>query len=333
MDPITQGAVGAAAAQLAARPRDFAKVALVGALGGMAPDLDIFIRSGTDPLLALEYHRQFTHSLLMIPLLGGIVGLALYGLLGRRWQLDWRQCVLWSILGYATHGLLDGCTSYGTQLLWPLSDRRFAWDSISVIDPLFTLPLLLALGFAIRRRSRPWLLAGIAWSACYLGLGFIQHERAIAMGEAIAASRGDQPLRLEAKPSFGNLVVWKVIYETADAFHVDAVKPGLGQETIWPGDSVVKLDAPRHLPWLQDNSQQWRDIQRFAHFSDGYLALDEQHAWRVVDMRYSLLPQQIQALWGIQLSPERGEEAHVDYVTQRSGSREALDQLLAMIFH
>jgi len=333
LDPITQGALGAAAAQLAARPRDFARVALIGALGGMAPDLDVFIRSSSDPLLALEFHRQFTHSLFMIPLLGGAVGLALYLLLGRRWQLGWRQCVLWSVLGYATHGLLDGCTSYGTQLLWPLSDRRFAWDAISVIDPLFTLPLIAALVLASRKASRPWLLAGIAWCACYLALGFVQHQRALAMGEAIVAGRGHQPERLEVKPSFGNIVVWKVIYQADGRFHVDAVKPGLGTGTVWEGDSIPRLDTARDFPWLRPDAQQWRDIQRFAHFSDNYLARDTRYPGRVVDMRYSLLPQHIDALWGIDLSAHKPASAHVDYVTSRNGSREALPALLSMILH
>ena len=39
----------------------------IGFLSGLAPDLDIFIRSESDPLLFLEFHRQFTHSLIFIP--------------------------------------------------------------------------------------------------------------------------------------------------------------------------------------------------------------------------------------------------------------------------
>lgn len=297
----------------------------------MAPDLDVVIRSSTDPLLALEYHRQFTHSLLMIPLLGGIVGFLLYWLLGKRWGLGWRQCVLWATLGYATHGLLDGCTSYGTQLLWPLSDRRFAWDTISVIDPLFSLPLMAALVLSIRRRSRACLFAGVGWAACYLGLGFIQHERALSMGEAIVEARGHQPLRLEAKPGFGNIVVWKVVYETGERFYVDAVKPGLLQQRVWQGSSVRKLDIGRDFPWLNRSSQQWRDVLRFDHFSNGYLALDQRHPGRVVDMRYSMLPQEIEALWGIELTPGAGEPDHVRWVTQREDSGKAIAKLLEMI--
>ena len=76
-------------APLAVAPRKHAGVAaLFGALGGMAPDLDVFIRSSTDPLLFLEYHRQFTHALIFIPFGGLIVGTLLWLLLGRRWHFS-----------------------------------------------------------------------------------------------------------------------------------------------------------------------------------------------------------------------------------------------------
>ena len=67
MDPLSQAAIGAAAAQSFSRKADLFRVGVVGALAGMAPDLDVLIRSSTDPLLQLEYHRQFTHSLIFIP--------------------------------------------------------------------------------------------------------------------------------------------------------------------------------------------------------------------------------------------------------------------------
>ena len=80
MDPVTQGAFGAVFAQLKGRQKDLAKAGVIGALAGMAPDLDILIRSDTDPLLALEYHRHFSHSLSFIPIGGLIVSLVLHPL-------------------------------------------------------------------------------------------------------------------------------------------------------------------------------------------------------------------------------------------------------------
>ena len=68
MDPLSQAVVGAAVPQSFAPRQHLGTITLLGALAGMAPDLDVLIRSSTDPLLFLEYHRQFTHSFFFIPL-------------------------------------------------------------------------------------------------------------------------------------------------------------------------------------------------------------------------------------------------------------------------
>ena len=67
MDPITQGTVGAAFAQSTARKNNILRIALIGFLAGLAPDLDVLIQSSDDPIIFLEYHRQFSHSLFFIP--------------------------------------------------------------------------------------------------------------------------------------------------------------------------------------------------------------------------------------------------------------------------
>jgi len=331
MDPITQGAFGAVFAQTQGKTKDLAKAAVIGALAGMAPDLDILIRSVNDPLLALQYHRHFTHSLLFIPIGGLICSLLLYPLLGRRFGVSFLQTLLWCTIGYATHGLLDACTSYGTQLLWPLTDKRFAWDTISVIDPLVTLPLLALIILAARTKARRFALIGIAWLAFYFGLSSYQHQRALDEGKKLAAIRGLKTLTIEAKPSFANILVWKIITETDNSYYVDAVKPGWTKPKIWEGSTVQKLNIKLDLPWLDRDSQQAKDIERFRQFSNGYLALDKQNPNRVVDIRYSLLPQDIKPLWGIELSPTAKPDQYVQFYNERGDSKSALKQLWEMI--
>jgi inner membrane protein len=336
MDPVTQGALGAAFAQAStrdpsARASHLWKAAAVGALAGMAPDLDVLIRSSEDPLLFLEYHRQFTHSLFFIPIGGLLCGLLFYWLFGQRWDLRLGQTLLWATIGYATHGLLDACTSYGTLLLWPFSDWRISWDTVSVVDPLFTLPLLLAVMLAGLRERQRFAWYGIAWCGLYLSLGYIQHERAVAMVAELAASRGHQVSRLEAKPSFANILVWKSIYQANGRFYVDAVKPGIFDARVWEGESIAKLDISRDFPWLDPGSQQARDIRRFNWFSADFTAVDPNNPRRIIDVRYSMLPQEINALWGIELSRDAQAGAHVDYFTARAGGREAAGRLWQMI--
>lgn len=331
MDPVTQGLLGGLAAQTGSRSDKLGKALLMGGLSGMAADLDVLIRSDSDPLLALEYHRHFTHSLFFAPIGALCCALIFYLLAFRARHLRFRQIYLWCLLGYTSHGLLDACTSYGTQLLWPLSNHRFAWDTISVIDPLFTLPMLFLVIAACIRANKRYVLLAAGWAGLYLGIGEIQHQRAISLGYDLAHSRNHSPLRLEAKPSFANLVVWKVIYETDQHFYVDAVKPGLTQPTLWRGTQARKLERSRDLPWLADDSVQANDIERFRWFSNGYIALDKHNPYRVVDIRYSMLPQQIDPLWGIELRVNADKTQHANYYSERDGGREAMAQLLKMI--
>lgn len=328
MDPVTQGVLGATLPQSAAKTQTLVGATLIGALAGMAPDLDVLIRSRVDPLLFLEFHRQFTHSLLFIPFGGLLCGGLLHFLLGKRLQLSLRQSLLFATLGYATHALLDACTTYGTQLLWPLSDQRFAWNTVSIIDPLFTLPLLVLLIAGVIKRRPRYAQIGMVWALCYLCFGAVQRDRAEAAGQALAESRGHTPLRLEAKPTFANLWLWKLVYETEAHFYVDAVRVVSGTQ-VYEGDKVRKLNLARDFPWLDGRSQQARDVQRFHWFSNGYVAVDEQQ--RVVDVRYSMVPNQIKPLWGIALNPAADLNAHVRYFVQRDTSPAARSAFWALL--
>ena len=136
MDPLTQGVIGSVASQQFANPKNWLIATLLGFFSGMAADLDVLIRSDVDPLLALEYHRQFTHSLIFIPVGGFLCSVLIIGLTSvffRSQVMPFKQIYLFCTLGYGTHALLDACTTYGTQLLWPFSDQRFAWNTIRLL--------------------------------------------------------------------------------------------------------------------------------------------------------------------------------------------------------
>ena len=329
MDPLSQGVLGSSASLSFSKKPHIAIAVFCGFLAGMSPDLDILIRSDTDPLLYLEYHRQFTHSLIFIPVGGLICACVFYLTFARR--LGFLQTYIYSVAGYATHALLDSCTTYGTQLFWPFSNMRIAWHSISIIDPFFTVPILVFVAMGVLKQFRGFGTIAIIWAVCYVLLGTWQNDRALHYGEQLALSRGHQPVRIEAKPSFGNLLVWKVIYEANQHYFVDAVRIGL-TTSFYEGQVVPKLSVERDFPWLKDGSQQAKDLERFRWFSNGYLALGSGHQNYVIDMRYSLLPNEVSGMWGIQLNPQKNDQQHVDFVWNREARREKQQTLLKMVF-
>ncbi len=327
MDPISQGTVGAAFAQSTANKKNIFSISVIGFLAGLAPDLDVFIRSSTDPILFLEYHRQFSHSLFFIPFGALIVALLLYPLY--RKSISLRAVYLASFLGYATHGLLDACTSYGTLLFWPFSNQRVTWNNISIVDPLFTIPILILVGAAIKTRKRLFSYFAIGWVAFYLCLGFVQYDRAFKAANELALSRGHNAERLTLKPSFGNLILWKSIYQHEEKFYVDAIRTV--QSSTWClGESVRIFDYQHHLPNLNKDSQQRKDIERFRWFSQDYLGFDEEKNL-VTDVRYSMIPNQIMPMWGLVIDNQRGIDEHATWWTSRGLGQGQLDVFKEML--
>ena len=144
MDSITQAALGAAIGEATLGRYIGRKGMLLGAAVATIPDLDVALYLFYDKFEMLNIHRGFSHSILL-----SIIGSILISLLFKR--MKWTKKVhlfklwLFSWLALFTHIILDAFTAYGTQLFLPFSDCRFGLDSINVVDPVYTIPLLLGL--------------------------------------------------------------------------------------------------------------------------------------------------------------------------------------------
>jgi len=328
MDPLSQAVVGSAFAGSAAKRQQLKPYLLIGALAGMAPDLDILIRSGTDPLLFLEYHRQFTHALMFIPIGGLAVGLALFYLCRRWFDIRRRDAIVAATLGWGSHGLLDAFTSYGTQLLWPFSNARISWDSISIVDPILTLGALTLLLFALIRKRATFSRLAVSYIAVCLSVGVIQHHRAIEYAQAHIHSRGHHPEEITAKPSFANLMLWRTVYTWNDRYYVDAVN--VGPNPAWySGTSVEKYEPAQTC--LTTEQTQLDDIRRFGEFSKGYTAIDPNDRHLIIDVRYSMVPNDINALWGIRFHCNGVADQHVDYEIHREITNEKRQRFFTML--
>jgi len=327
MDPLSQGAFGAIFAQTIANKKKLLVGSIFGCIAGLAPDLDIFIRSSTDPLLKLEFHRQFTHALVFIPIGALLVTLFLRVLFKN--HLSWTETYFFCLLGYATHGLLDACTSYGTQLLWPFSDVRISWNNISVIDPLLTIPVITFVITTLVSKNKLIPFLGVSYIFVYLGFGFIQENRAEEVGKSIALMRGHESKRLTVKPSLGNLFLWKTIYEDKGFYYVDAVRLFDAKEYC-EGTKIKKLNNLTDFIDLDKNSQQYLDIKRFDWFSQGYLGVGQSKNI-IIDVRYSAVPNEVDGLWGIKIEPSKSPSEHVEWVVNRSDYKRKWERFFSLL--
>lgn len=323
MDPLTHALVGAVLTRTTvAGRRDSTPRArtllLAGAFGALLPDVDRVIQSAADPLLHIEFHRHFTHALAFIPI-GGLVAM-LPWMLSQRLRQHWRGLLGAATLGYASHGLLDASTTYGTLLLWPFSDERVAWNWISIVDPVFTGTLLLGLvvGWGTRQRRVAALIA-LGTCAMYLAMGAWQRERAFDVQHRIARARGHTTLRAAVFPGFGNQVIWRSLYEAGGTLYLDRIRvPWMGEATWSEGTSAVPFDPIASANGAMSQRLE-TDIRRFQWFAHGWVARSAADPSVLADARYSLSPHRFEPVWGIRVTP--GLEPPIQWVDHSRGRR------------
>lgn len=330
MDILTQGLLGAVLAQSVAKKEETKLATVVGFIAGLIADADIFIYSSNDPLLNIEFHRHFTHSLFFIPFGAAIAMLLLWPFFRKRLILS--RLYLYSLLGYSMSGVLDACTSYGTHLLWPLSDERIAFNIISVVDPVFSLLLFITLLYSLRVERKKIAHVGLMLAAGYMLLGFMQLQRAQAVAAQLAITRGHQATQHLVKPTLGNLFLWRSVYLHKNRFYVDAVRVGLfADNKIFEGESVNKFKHEKDLPNIVSPSVLLNDIQRFNDFSNDYVVFADGQTNIIGDLRYSMLPTSVKPLWGIVID-KNNPQVHADYQFFRDSSPQLRKEFFDMLF-
>ena len=311
-----------------AKKHELKVAAAVGCVAAMLPDADTLIQSAEDSLLRLEYHRQFTHSLIFIPL-GSLLGATLIWLLFRQ-RPPFLRLYLFALAAYTSALFLDTCTSYGTQLFWPFSGERIAWRIVAIIDPLVTIMLISAVCFALARRSGRPAVAGLLLVTCYFSLGYMQRGIAEQQAFALADQRGHVIARLEVKPTMGNLLLWRSVYQSGDFFYVDAIRAGITSgEKVYPGGAIKAFDLTRDIPEGSENTTLYSDIQRFTTYSNGYVVRHPEQPSVLGDIRYAMLPNSLLPLWGIETDVAPGQ--HAQYKDIRNVNAKKVDAFLQML--
>ena len=328
MDLLTQGALGGVLTLSVAKGKESRIAAVTGFVAALLADADVFISASDDPLLNVEFHRHFTHSLIFIPVGALVAALLLWPLLRKR--LGYKRIYWYALLGYSTSGLLDACTSYGTHLLWPFSDTRIAWSIIAIIDPTFSLLLVIALILGFKHCNPVPARVGLALAGAYLLLGAWQHQTALRSAIELAAQRGHKIERIIVKPTLANLVLWRSVYQSNDMFYVDAIRIGLGSKRVYPGGSASAFDLERELPKLARESVLSRDIARFSRLANGYVVSDPGRDNVLIDIRYSMLPTGITSMWGIDLNVTTTSQ-HAKFEIYRDRPDNARELFLSML--
>lgn len=273
MDSLTQIVLGGAVAAAIAPPRHRRAALLAGAALGTLPDLDSLpIALFTDdPVALMTLHRGFSHSLFVLPLLGWLIWAAFRSRGGRVAESPRRW--FWAIqLALLTHPLLDAFTVYGTQLLWPLPAKPVMWSSLFIIDPLYTVWLLLACvaAFFLRERvaAQRALVAGLALGTAYIGWSLAAKAMVERdAGQALAAMGLEDAPRFSVPMPF-NTLLWRVVAMTPEGY-VE------GFRSVVADEGPMRFEAHASDVEALEQASGMPAVARLAWFNHGFMRASE----------------------------------------------------------
>ncbi len=267
MDSLTQIVLGAAVAELALGKKVGNKAALWGAICGTIPDLDVLMNPFVSDLQELSAHRGFSHSIffsvIFAPLLGYLISIFY-----RKQEAKWYEWTLLCFTSLVTHPLLDCFTNYGTQLFLPFSNYRVALNNIFIVDPGYTVPMMLFLLVAMFfNRAKPvrFKLNAIGMIISHLYMIFTLVNK-LYIGTVFEQALQNQQLpyqRYMTNPMPFQNALWYCIAEDTAGFRV-------GYYSWFDKDKKVRFKYVSKNDFMLDKLKQSFPIKRLAWFSSGY---------------------------------------------------------------
>jgi len=286
MDSITQIALGAAVGEAVLGKKVGNKAVLWGAVAGTIPDLDVIPGYFMETVARLDFHRGISHSILFCLILAPIMG-ALIAKIHRqenasRW--DWTRLLFWSLF---THPVLDCFTTWGTQLFWPF-EYRVAFNSIFVIDPLYTLPLIVSViwllfkgrGSQIRRKIK---IIGLSLSSGYLVLTLVNKQIMNQSFENALTAQNIKYTRYSTQPTPVNNILWVATAETVDGFYV-------GYHSFLDNhDGIRFLYFKKNHQVLEELSENEK-VKKLIALTKGYFTVEpKMNGLTINDLRFGLI--------------------------------------------
>jgi inner membrane protein len=290
MDTVSQFALGAAVGvAVLGRRTALWKAALAGGVCGTLPDLDVFIDHG-DPVSNMTLHRGETHALFWLTLASPLIA-GLLARLNRAGGVPWHRWWFMVWLALVTHPLLDAMTVYGTRLGLPFTDFPYAVGSIFIIDPLYTLPLLIGLGLAVGRQRPGFNTAGLALSSAYLAWSVLAQQYVAAIATQQARAQGIQIERLLVTPAPFTTLLWRIVIVSPDGHYHEGFRALLDD-----ADTPLAFDRYSRGNDLLAALRSHPPVARMEAFARGFIKLEREResegSERIVlsDLRMGLEP-------------------------------------------
>ncbi len=213
-------------------------------VSGLIADVDWVTRLGGAATF-LRGHRTVTHSLVgTVAIIAAVAAASWFT--GRKYSkfaLGIFPALTICAIGAGAHLLFDLLNGYGVKLLWPFSQKWYAWDLVDSVDSWILFFLLVGLlvpelfrlvleeiGSKPKRHGRQrGAIVGLIFVIVVIAGRAFAHQRAIAILDS-REYRGQTPLVVAAFPKPSNPLLWSGVVETDNAVINLEVPVGPGRE-------------------------------------------------------------------------------------------------------
>ncbi|HSD15595.1 MAG TPA: metal-dependent hydrolase [Flavobacterium sp.] len=283
MDSVTQIVLGIAVAEACAGKKLQNRTFLYGAILGTIPDLDVLVGKFMDPIDAIMIHRGMSHSLLFHLFLAPILGWLITKI--EKQRISFKEASWMAFLCLFTHPLLDMCTTWGTQVLWPLP-YRYSLNCIFVIDPLYTIPLLIFLIMVWRTKNNElrtkYVRRGLFLSTGYMLLALSIKSFALYKFEKALGDQNVSYDEIMVKPTPFNLILWNANVATKEAYL-------LGDYSLFDTQPITFTKYTKN-PDLEIPLENNVDFKKLKISSEGWYLVDQVNGKTYFnDLRFGIL--------------------------------------------
>ncbi len=204
------------------------------------------------------------------------------------YSVTFREWTLMYFLAFWTHWMIDACTAYGTQIFEPFSNYRVAFNNISIVDPLYTVPMLLGLtGVLLARKYKKrlqWNSFGLIVSSLYMASTFYGKSIMNSVVQQNLEEQGIAATEYITYPSIFNTMLWQTTISTADAYYY-------GVYSLFDAEPSIRFTK---LPKNHDLIDSYKDdelVEILLWFAQGYynVSKNEDGSLTLHNLRFGLM--------------------------------------------
>jgi len=270
MDTLTHMVLGACLGEVIAGKQLGKKAMLWGALANNIPDVDVVSSLWLNQVDSMLAHRGITHSIVFAVIFSPVLAITFKNFFAKE-EITFLRCVLLFGSGLFLHIFIDAFTVYGTGWFEPFSHNRISFNTLFIIDPLFSLPMIIAviigitMGMDSTKRNK-CLKAGLIISSIYFVATICNKYFVDRTIDKNLNSQHITYTNYMSTPTALNNFLWYIIVNSGTKFYI-------GYYSVFDKKPLIDFEIVNKNDSLFHELKDAKNTSELIKFSKGYYCL------------------------------------------------------------